>query len=44
MKKFIASGFGVGLLWELLFKDKKEVGQTKGANIQSVAELIKPYC
>ena len=28
----------------ILFKDKKEVGQTKGANIQSVAELIKPYC
>jgi thioredoxin 1 len=28
----------------ILFKDKKEVGQTKGANILSVAELIKPYC
>lgn len=28
----------------ILFKDKKEVGQTKGANIQSVADLIKPYC
>lgn len=28
----------------ILFKDKKEVGQRKGANIQSVAELIKPYC
>ena len=28
----------------ILFKDKKEVGQTKGANIESVAELIKPYC
>ena len=26
MKKFIASGFGVGLLWELLFKDKKGGG------------------
>ena len=28
----------------MLFKDKKEVGQTKGANIVPVAELIKPYC
>ena len=28
----------------ILFKDKKEVGQTKGANIVTVAELIKPYC
>lgn len=28
----------------ILFKDKKEIGQTKGANIQSVANLIKPYC
>jgi len=28
----------------ILFKDKKEVGQTKGANIVPVAELIKPYC
>jgi len=28
----------------ILFKDKKEVGQTKGSNIASVAELIKPYC
>ena len=28
----------------ILFKDKKEVGQTKGANIESVANLIKPYC
>ena len=28
----------------ILFKDKKEVGQCKGANIVSVAELIKPYC
>ena len=26
MKKFIASGFGVGLLWELLFKNKKGGG------------------
>ena len=26
MKKFIASGFGVGLLWQLLFKDKKGGG------------------
>ena len=26
MKKFIASGFGVGLLWKLLFKDKKGGG------------------
>jgi len=28
----------------ILFKDKKEVGSTKGANIVPVAELIKPYC
>jgi thioredoxin 1 len=28
----------------ILFKDKKEVGQTKGANIVPVAGLIKPYC
>jgi thioredoxin-like negative regulator of GroEL len=28
----------------ILFKDKKEVGQCKGANIVPVAELIKPYC
>lgn len=28
----------------ILFKDKKEVGQCKGANIQAVSELIKPYC
>jgi thioredoxin-like negative regulator of GroEL len=28
----------------ILFKDKKEVGQTKGSNIVSVANLIKPYC
>lgn len=28
----------------ILFKDKIEVGKTKGANIKSVAELIKPYC
>ena len=26
MKKFIASGFGVGLLWQLFFKDKKGGG------------------
>ena len=26
MKKFIASGFGVGILWEFLFKDKKGGG------------------
>ncbi len=28
----------------ILFKNKKEIGQTKGANIESVANLIKPYC
>ena len=28
----------------MLLKDKKEVGQVKGANIVPVAELIKPYC
>ena len=28
----------------ILFKDKKEVGQCKGANITAVAELLKPYC
>ena len=28
----------------ILFKDKKEVGQTKGASIVPVANLIKPYC
>ena len=28
----------------ILFKDKKEVGQCKGGNIVSVANLIKPYC
>ena len=28
----------------ILFKDKKEVGQCSGANIQSIADLIKPYC
>jgi thioredoxin 1 len=28
----------------ILFKDRKSVGQTKGANIVPVAELIKPYC
>tara|TARA_B100000035_G_C20533588_1_gene350735 strand:- start:104 stop:415 length:312 start_codon:yes stop_codon:yes gene_type:complete len=28
----------------ILFKDKKEIGQCKGANIIPVAELIKPYC
>ena len=28
----------------ILFKDKESVGQTKGANIVPVAELIKPYC
>ena len=28
----------------ILFKDKKEVGHCKGANIISVANLIKPYC
>jgi len=28
----------------ILFKDKKEVGQVKGANIVPVADLIKPYC
>ena len=28
----------------ILFKDKKEVGQCKGASIVPVAELIKPYC
>ena len=28
----------------ILFKDKKEIGQCKGANIVPVAELIKPYC
>ena len=27
----------------ILFKDKKELGQTNGANIVPVAELIKPY-
>ena len=26
MKKFIASGFGVGIFWEFLFKDKKGGG------------------
>ena len=28
----------------ILFKNKKSLGTTKGANIVSVAELIKPYC
>ena len=28
----------------ILFKDKNEVRQCSGANIQSVAELIRPYC
>lgn len=28
----------------ILFKDKKEVGQCKGADIVPVANLIKPYC
>jgi thioredoxin 1 len=28
----------------ILFKDKKEIGQCKGASILPVAELIKPYC
>lgn len=28
----------------ILFKNKKEVGQCKGADIISVANLIKPYC
>ena len=28
----------------ILFKDNKEIGQCKGANIIPVAELIKPYC
>jgi thioredoxin 1 len=28
----------------ILFKNKKSLGQTKGANIVPVAELIKPYC
>ena len=28
----------------ILFKDKQEVGQTKGSDIVQVANLIKPYC
>jgi thioredoxin 1 len=28
----------------ILFKDRKSLGQTQGANIIPVAELIKPYC
>jgi thioredoxin-like negative regulator of GroEL len=28
----------------ILFKDKNEVGQCKGADIVHVANLIKPYC
>ena len=28
----------------ILFKDKEEVGQTKGSDIVQVANLIKPYC
>jgi len=28
----------------ILFKNKEEVGQCGGANIEAVAELIKPYC
>lgn len=28
----------------ILFKDKKEVGQCKGADITAVSKLIKPYC
>ena len=28
----------------ILFKNKQEIGQCKGANIVPVAELIKPYC
>ena len=28
----------------ILFKDRQSVGVTRGANIVSVAELIKPYC
>ena len=28
----------------ILFKDKQEIGQCKGATIVPVAELIKPYC
>ncbi len=28
----------------ILFKDKKEINQCKGANILNVANLIKPYC
>ncbi len=26
MKKFIASGFGIGIVWELIFQDKKGAG------------------
>uniref|UniRef100_A0A6C0CCR5 Thioredoxin domain-containing protein n=1 Tax=viral metagenome TaxID=1070528 RepID=A0A6C0CCR5_9ZZZZ len=28
----------------ILFKDKNEIGQCKGADIVPVANLIKPYC
>ena len=28
----------------MLFKNKEEVGQCGGANIEKVADLIKPYC
>ena len=28
----------------MLFKHKEEVGQCGGANIEKVADLIKPYC
>jgi thioredoxin 1 len=28
----------------ILFKDKKSLGQCKGANIVSVGNLIRPYC
>lgn len=28
----------------ILFKDKQEIGQCKGANIEHVADLLKPYC
>ena len=28
----------------ILFKDRQSVGVTQGADIVSVAELIKPYC
>ena len=41
MKTFLASGFGIGLLWKSLFKDKKVIIFFGPSYLHSTGQLLK---